>query len=167
MSRAINNGSSTHVRYGHSCRPRDLDVQCPSCGHRALANKVSERNESTLIGDMSPGWNVADWTISCLSCAYRAHDVAYDHLPKLFWDFTVGDIGVWAWNRDHLAFLAKYLSGDRTSDDPYAWLGTYVPGDWQRIGRRIARVMRDRLVSNREHPLRVSGDIVNTPRSGK
>jgi hypothetical protein len=113
-----------------------------------LAAKVSERNGPTLIGDLSPGWNVAAWTISCLSCAYRAHDLAYDGLPKLFWELAVGDIGVWAWNRDHLVFLAKYLTGDAASDDPYAWLGAYVPGDWQRKGRRIAQAMRDRLAAD-------------------
>jgi len=111
------------VRYGHDSRARDLEVVCPRCGGRARAFKPSEEKGGVIVGDLSPAWNVADWRVSCVACPYRADGVAYQTLPELFWQFAVGRTHVWAWNRDHLTFLATYLDGDETAvNHPYGWL---------------------------------------------
>jgi hypothetical protein len=81
-----------------------------------------------------------------MTCPYRTADRAYEDLPDLFWTTTVGDLEVWAWNRDHLVFLTKYLSGDATKDDTYDWFAAYVPGTWQKKRDRIAKAIRDKLL---------------------
>jgi hypothetical protein len=147
MSSSIDNGSWTHVRYAHACRPRDIDVACPRCRARARASKVSELASPSIIGDLSPSWGVSDWTVACTTCPHRAADLAYKDLPDLFWKTTVGDLEVWAWNRDHLVFLTKYLNGDATKDDAYGWFAAYVPGAWHKKRERIAKVIRDKLLA--------------------
>jgi hypothetical protein len=146
MPSSISNGGSTHVRYGHACRPRDLDVACPRCGARAQASKISERNSPPIVGDLSPSWNESDWIVVCTACPYRAADLGYERLPPLFWTTRVGDLEVWAWNRDHLVFLNKFLNGEPTDRDAYGWFGAYVPGVWQRQRARIVKAIRDRLL---------------------
>lgn len=144
---AKHGGGLPHVLYGHRCRPRDIEVSCPRCGHLARARKKSEENERHfhLVGDLSPNWFLNDWTIRCTDCVYRAEDVAYDDLPARYWTFDVGDLVVWAWNRDHLVFLSKYLNGEDTTRDPYGWLGAYVHGAWKQDGARIATAIAARL----------------------
>lgn len=138
-----------HVRYGHRCRPRDLEVACPRCGALATAKKASESSEPSLIGDMSPSWSLEDWKVACTACLHRASGLAYDHLPACYWTFDVGRIRVWAWNREHLEFLGRYLRGDSAESEPYAWLGTYVPGEWKLNAPRVVEAIAARLHSTR------------------
>jgi hypothetical protein len=147
MSSSIDSGGWTHVRYAHASRPRDIEVACPRCSARARASKVSERNSPPIVGDLSPTWNLSDWTVVCTACPYRAADLGYEGLPPLFWTTTVDDLEVWAWNRDHLVFLSKFLNGEAADHDEYAWFGAYVPGAWQRNRTRILKVIRDRLLA--------------------
>jgi hypothetical protein len=76
--------------------------------------------------------------LSCFGLAYEA-------LPELFWRFTFRKAEVWAWNRDHLAFLAALLREEDVAGHPYSWFAAYVPGVWKREGVAIARKIRDRL----------------------
>ena len=131
----------THVQYGHSCRPRDIEVRCPRCGALAIARKPSEAGGREIVGDLSPSWALDDWEIVCLGCPFRTAGLAYDVLPTLFWTFEVGRLVVWAWNREHLAFIRRHLIGESTPTERYAWLGTYIPGDWKASAQRVARAI--------------------------
>ena len=130
MSRSITNGSSTHARYGHRSRPKRLDVKCPRCGYLAKAEKDSEKKSGAIIGDLSPTWEISDWRVTCLSCPHRIDSLAYEDLPELF--YSQDEFGVWAWNREHLFTLLRYLNGESMQDDPYAWFLAYVPGKWKK-----------------------------------
>jgi hypothetical protein len=144
MASAISNGSLTHVRYGHACRPRLLEVACPRCSCLAIACKPSEK-DGTLIGDLSPSWRLHDWEISCQGCAYRAAALAYQDLPACYWSFDVAGMTVWAWNREHLDFVRRRLLRQTTDSDPYAWLGAYIPGEWKASASRVAAEIAKRL----------------------
>lgn len=98
-----------------------------------------------MVGDLSETWNLPNWETSCPSCPYRATGLSYDALPALFWRFTVRRSEVWAWNRDHLAFLAAFLVKEDVRRHPYSWFAAYVPGVWKRNGKVIALKIRDRL----------------------
>ena len=145
MSRALTNGSKTHVRYGHSSRARDIDVVCPRCGARARAFKASERDCGVVVSDLKGTWEIPDWTVACLSCPHRSQDLTYEKLPPLFWQFTSRSAEVWAWNRDHLVFLAAYLSGEAVDGDAYAWFAPYVPGEWKRQRDSVLQEVFERL----------------------
>ena len=145
MSRALTNGSKTHVRYGHSSRARDIEVVCPRCGARARAFKASERDCGVVVSDLKGTWEIPDWTVACLSCPHRSQDLTYEKLPPLFWQFTSRSAEVWAWNRDHLVFLAAYLSGEAVDGDAYAWFAPYVPGEWKRQRDSVLQEVFERL----------------------
>lgn len=145
MASAISNGSLTHVRYGHASRPREIDVVCAGCGGCAHASQPTEQRHAIVVSDLSEAWSIPNWRTSCPSCPYRASGLAYEALPELFWRFTVRDAEVWAWNRDHLAFLAAFLGEEDVAGHPYSWFAAYVPGVWKREGEVIARKIRDRL----------------------
>ena len=138
-------GGPSHVRYGHRCRPRDLEVRCPRCGDLATARKPSEACEKQLIGDLSPSWTLDDWEVACRKCTFRAGALSYDALPACFWCFDVGRFTVWAWNREHFAFIRRYLLGQADDSGPYAWLGTYVPGEWKANAQLVAKAIEKRL----------------------
>jgi hypothetical protein len=142
---AISNGGMTHARYAHNCRPRDLELQCPRCGALAIAKKPSEAREPLLIGDLSPGWSLPDWCLTCSACLYRKEGLAFDDLPQPYWHVEVGDIGVWSWNRDHMVFIAEYLDGKASPNHPYAWFGSYIPGTWKRRAADVSRAIIARL----------------------
>ena len=141
MARAISKGGWTHIRYAHCRRPTRLDVACPRCGGLAHATKTSEVGLSTFTNDCSGTWDKNDWNVVCTSCVYRASHLSYELLPPCYWQVEVGALLVWAWNRDHLSFLARYLNGDDISGDAYAGLATYVPGDWKAAGKRVATTL--------------------------
>jgi len=145
VTRSIDNGGATHARYGHRSRARDLDVVCPQCGGRALATQPSASDSGVIVGDLHPAWGLADWTVSCSRCGHGATELSYERLPPLFWMLESGTETVWAWNRDHLAFVAAVLEGQDVRSDPYAWLAAYVPGNWKRDGKRVARTIRKKL----------------------
>ncbi len=140
----------THRRYGHSARPSLLHVLCPSCGARADARKASEDPDVVLVGDLSPGWNLADWNVTCQRCPFRLPQLAYADLPPLFYRIDRAGVELWAWNRDHLVFLEAYLSSRDVSDHPLRWLGAYVKGEWKEKGRRgrLAAVIREHLTAD-------------------
>ena len=130
MQSSKNNGSLTHVRYGHTSRPRLIEVVCPSCGCLAQATKPSESAfKGEIVGDLSPSYHIDDWRIVCLSCPKRMDGLAYKELPKLF--YSEGELGVWAWNTDHANCIIDYLSNKDTSNNPYHWFMTYVRGNWK------------------------------------
>ncbi len=137
MSRSIENGSMTHVRYAHSSRPAKIDVKCPRCGFLARAEKDSEKGRGAVIGDLAPSWNLSDWRVTCLSCPLRLEGLAYAELPALFYSLD----GVWAWNRGHLSALLRYLRREPLPDEPYAWLMAYVPGEWKRHKASTAKLL--------------------------
>lgn len=139
------NGGMTHIRYGHARRPRVVEVRCPRCGGLANARKPSEVGGPELVGDLSPSWSLDDWEVTCSGCTFRAVGLAYDALPSCFWTFGVGRLTVWAWNRDHLAFIRRHLLGKPGDAEPYAWMATYIPGDWQASAQRVARAIERRL----------------------
>lgn len=139
------NAGLTHVRYGHSCRPREIEVRCPRCGALATAQKVSEVGGPELVGDLSPSWSLDDWEITCSACPFRRSGVSYDALPPRYWCFEVGRVVVWAWNREHLAFIRRYLLDDSNDLERYVWLGTYIPGDWKANARQVATAIEMRL----------------------
>ena len=129
MISSKNNGSLTHVRYGHTSRPRRLDVICPSCGSLAHATKISEDGYNELIiGDLSPSFQLNDWDIKCMSCPKRISNLAYEELPKLF--YSEGALDIWAWNGDHATCIIDFLSGKDTSKNPYHWFMTYIRKEW-------------------------------------
>jgi hypothetical protein len=144
-------GGPAHVRYGHACRPRLLEVVCPRCSGLATACKPSEANASTLIGDLSPSWGLHDWEVACQSCAYRAEALAYEDLPVRYWSFDVAGKTIWGWNREHLDFVRRSLLGRAHDSDPYAWLRNYIPGDWKADASRVANEIAKRL-ENRMPP---------------
>ena len=135
-----------HVRYGHACRPRLLEVACPRCSALAIASKPSEK-DAVLVGDLSPSWRVDDWTLACQTCPYRAGDLSYQALPPRYWSFEVGDMTIWGWNREHLDFVRRCLLQQAQDSDPYAWLGNYIPGDWKAYPLRVANEIAKRLAS--------------------
>lgn len=147
---AYSNGGRTHVRYAHAHRPRDLEVRCPRCGGLARARKPSEEGCRFLVVDVgSPGWNVDDWAITCTACPHRASGIAYEALPECYWSFEVGESVVWAWNRDHLAFLRRCLLGRMEREEPYRFFEAYVPREWKLDARRIVAHIERRLEGGR------------------
>ena len=138
MENSMASGGPAHVRYGHNCRPKDLLVKCPACGGMSLAQKVSERdNREDLVVDISPSWHLNDWELICTTCPKRLDGLSYDSLPTLF--YSGGELGVWAWNREHLEFLAQYLGGKDVSASPYRWLSTYARGKWKANAERVCK----------------------------
>ena len=158
MTRSIDNGGPTHVRYAHRARPTRVDVVCPACGERAEARLGCPdgvgAGTSAVVGDLSPEWSAGGWSTTCLSCPKRLSGTTYEGLPPLYWRFEVGDCAVWAWNRAHLAFLLRVVSGvggagqggagQGGAGEAYGWLATYVPGAWKsrRNAPRIAAAIR-------------------------
>lgn len=138
---SLTSSGLTHVRYGHGCRARDLEVVCPRCSALAKAHKPSEKDESLVVGDLSPSWGLADWVVVCSGCPFRAANLRYRDLPPCYWCFDVGSISVWAWNRDHLVFIRRYLQDQAHRDDPFAWLGAYVPGEWKANADRVCKAI--------------------------
>lgn len=139
-------GGLTHIRYGHACRPARIDVRCRRCAGRAIATLPGET--ARLIGDMHPRWNPAGpwWTVQCAMCLAREPDVAYRDLPPLFWQASFRHGALWAWNREHLGFLIRYLQGAPADAEPYGWLAAYVPGRWKSAApeavQRLSRLLR-------------------------
>ena len=123
------NGHS-HARYDHRCRARDLHVRCPRCHGRALATKDSEQGQSVLISELAGTWDVADWQVRCDSCPYRTSGLAFEALPALFYRLAAGGVELWAYNRDHLEMLGRFLEGRDVDHHPYGWLDTYAHKDW-------------------------------------
>jgi hypothetical protein len=130
--------SAVHLRYGHRCRPRDLHVACPRCGSRALAVKPSEHGSGAIVGDLAGTWHLADWSVRCGGCAYRADGLAFEGLPPLYYTFDVGALTVWAWSHAHLEMLGLFLSGRSVAQHPLWWMQTYVPGEWKKKRHRSA-----------------------------
>ena len=62
----------SHVRYGHACRPRVVEVRCPRCGMLATARKPSEVGGPELVGELGPSWSLDDWEITSSGCSFRA-----------------------------------------------------------------------------------------------
>jgi len=141
MTRAIHSGGSTHARYAHRSRARDLDVVCPRCEARAVATQPSAAGSGVVVSDVHPAWRESDWRVTCSRCPHRLEGLGFDALPPLFWQFD----GIWGWNRDHLVFVARLLDGEDVASDPYAWFAAYVPGEWKRDGKRVARAIWDRI----------------------
>lgn len=144
MRSSIDSGGLTHVRYAHGSRPTRIDVACPACGELAVSRLQNSEELAAVLGDLHPAWRVGGFDTTCLSCPNRLRSVTLEQLPPLYWRFDVGDLSVWAWNRDHLTFLLRLLSGEECRDNPYAWLETYVPGAWKskRNAPRVARAIR-------------------------
>jgi hypothetical protein len=93
MQRSKNNGSLTHVRYGHSSRPRLIEVVCPYCGGLAQASKPSESDfRSEIVSDLSPTFHIDDWIVKCLSCPKKIDGIAYEKLPPLF--YSDGELNI-------------------------------------------------------------------------
>ena len=144
------NGSGmTHVRYGHNHRPTLLEVRCPRCGGRASASKPSESDMGSVVGDLSGTWHLHDWVVSCSSCPLRLVDRGYDELPPLYF---VRD-GIFAWNLEHLQFIADSLRGFDTSSDPYHFFGAYIKGDWLRHRTKSIKIV-EAMLSTVTGPLR-------------
>lgn len=131
----------THVRYGHKCRPTVLDVCCTRCGGRASARKPSESEMGVIVGDTCGTWHLADWMIRCVSCPLRVTGLSYSDLPALYYE----EDGFYAWNRDHLLFLADSFHGHDTSGNPYGVLGTYIKGEWLRHKKKSIRTIGNLL----------------------
>jgi hypothetical protein len=102
-----------------------------------------------LIDDLCPSWRLDDWCVTCTACLYRVPELAFEQLPPEYWRLECGDLSVWAWNRDHLAFIAAFLRADETADkSPYAWFGAYVPGEWKSDAARVAKAIALKLGSS-------------------
>ena len=134
----------SHVRYDHSSRPRLLDVSCPKCNARATTQKDSEREMGNVIGDTAGTWHLDDWSITCLSCPYRASNVGYSELPPPFFRVTSRGTDLWAFNLGHFTMLLRLLDGDAITGDPYEWFATYAHGDWLRKSNRAGLVKQMR-----------------------
>lgn len=152
--RAMASGGATHARYAHVRRPRDLHVVCSACGARALATHPKEAHLGPIVADVASAWNDPGWRWSCERCGARREGLFYRQLPARFYRFEVGELEVWAHNRDHLLFLLALLGGEPPRGHPYAGLSTYVPGRWKRRGRRLAATLRARLAEAERSPAR-------------
>ena len=97
-----------------------------------------------LIGDMSFTWHLADWSVVCHKCSYRASSAGFNDLPSPFFRVVTRGSELWAWNRDHFYMLLRLLNHESISGDPYEWFATYAHGDWLRENCRRAFVKQMR-----------------------
>jgi hypothetical protein len=137
-SRSIDGGAS-HVRYAHKWLPREIDIVCPRCSGRVIA----QCNSST--GPIAP--NASLWSLACTSCMFRRHDVAFPNVTPFFHEFQVSRCKVWAWNLEHLLFLCKVLKGESTKGGSFHGYRTYIPRTWLKIANRdrIAKAIKKRI----------------------
>ena len=67
----IPGGGSSHVRYDHKRRPARLEIKCPSCNNRAIAQDNHAEEDNFYVGDLSPNWKESSFSVMCTSCMYR------------------------------------------------------------------------------------------------
>jgi hypothetical protein len=137
------------MRYGHVTRPTAIALVCPRCGGHALATQPAYASGILAAGDCSQQWG-EPWTVACQRCPYRIEGLDWDHmlgLSKLYFSAIVGGVELWAWNREHLRMIRTVLEGRPLLGDPFAYLATYLRGEWLRRSRRerFARAARAML----------------------
>ncbi|BEU03585.1 hypothetical protein OAG1_23850 [Agarivorans sp. OAG1] len=125
------NGGLTHVRYDHKSRPSKIDIKCPNCSSLAIA-KDEEVGDSLFVGDMSPSFKGSPFSITCTSCMYRKKRLAYEELTEPYFQFEGRGGILWAWNREHLDMIYKYLNGIPIKEHDYKFYHTYIHGDWKK-----------------------------------
>ena len=141
---------TSHVRYDHRSRPTLLHLSCPKCSGRCFAQKPSESEKGVFTGDCNKAWSIDDWKVVCENCDFRAENLSYESLPKVFYQVEARANVLWAWNRDHLIMLLKLLRHESIKDDPYEWFSTYAHKEWLQKKNRsyliksIERFLRDK-----------------------
>jgi hypothetical protein len=94
-----------------------------------------------IVGDLAHTWHIDDWIIQCVSCPKRLTGLSYNNLPPLYYE----EDGIFAWNRDHLLFIADSLYGRDISGNPYVFLRAYIHGDWLRHKKKSISIIKKLL----------------------
>lgn len=134
-------GGSSHVRYDHEQRPTKIEVVCPSCGGCAIAKEPLYEQGTLIVGDLSPSWDKAVFSICCTTCLLRLDNQHYGQLPAPFHQVSVSGRTLWAWNREHLDMLRKVLEGESIKGHPYEFFATYIHRGWQQWRKKFVRAI--------------------------
>jgi hypothetical protein len=121
----------------HITRPDEVHVVCPKCGGRAVACTQQGRRFAFNMVDLGPGM-AALWSVTCLACPYRAQDLAYQDIGGRYYRVEARGKELWAWNRDHLVMMLRYLEGRSISDHPYRPYRTFMRKEWISRSNRAA-----------------------------
>lgn len=140
-----------HIRYEHCSRPVLLHLSCPKCARRCVAKKPSENHNKLYAGDCTKAWGTDDWEVRCESCLYRKSGLSYDALPSLYYKVCTSGGELWAWNKDHLITLKRFLNHENVKDEPYEWFLTYAKKEWvlKRNRRRFVKAI-EKFISGSE-----------------
>lgn len=122
---------SHHLIYDHGYVPNSLGVSCPRCESEAVAKRAAPREP---------------YSITCLSCPYRAVTIAFENLPPLFYKVAEPGTELWAWNREHLLFLRDYLKSPHSPLLRRDIYGPYVRREWLLKRRALVRAIGRRLL---------------------
>lgn len=133
------------MRYGHVTRPTELALRCPRCNGLARATQPAHA-KAWSVGDCSPEWGER-WGVACERCPHRASELPWEAMHDaypLYFVTQVGQVELWAWNRDHLGLIVHILEGGDASDHPLGYFATYLQQEWLRRTRRLtfAKVAR-------------------------
>jgi ribosomal protein S27E len=126
-------GGSSHVRYDHKRRPASLEIKCPSCNNRAIAQDNHAEEGYVSVGDLSPNWKDSSFAVKCLSCMYRAKNISYEELTEPFQQIVCRGEILWAWNLKHLEMIYLFLDNRNIKGHQYEFYSTYIHGDWKKF----------------------------------
>ena len=137
-------GSFSHPRYAHENSPSRIEVRCPKCRGRAIADRIP------LPIDARPGRGPAippepKWKLVCTACSHRADETAFEDLTEPYIQVSARGETLFAWNREHLSMLLRLLRGESVQGDPYESYATYCRGSWLKKGDALAKAIQEFL----------------------
>ncbi len=114
----------------HLTRPDEIHVVCPKCGGRAMARTPARRHYAFHMVDLDPRGFASHWSVTCLECPHRARNLAYRDIGNRYYRVEVRGKELWAWNKDHLVMMLRFLEGQSISDHPYRLYRTFMRKEW-------------------------------------
>lgn len=141
------NSGANHVRYDHRQRPTCIEIACPRCAGRAVASGADHAEGRRVIGDASPGWDAADFSVTCTACMHRAKGLCYAELGAPLHQVSIAGRTLWAWNEEHLRMILKTLRGESLKGDSYAFFATYIRRGWMQWRARFITAIERHLES--------------------
>ena len=136
-------GPTTHPRYAHENSPSEIHVRCPKCKGKALARRAPL--PILPIGKQPPP-SGPRWQLTCLECMHRADKLEFEDLTEPWYQISARGETLFAWNRDHLVMLGRFLGGESVEGDPYEDYVAYVRRTWLKVREDLAKAIQRRLV---------------------
>jgi hypothetical protein len=131
-----------HLTYDHGHIPVNLDVQCPSCGQKAIARTTAANGRDSIFD------------LRCNTCFAAKAAVPYAKLPPLFYRIAASGRELWAWNREHLAQLLSILEHPSDTKNRGSLTRSFVRREWLVHRRQFAKAIR--RVLGRSHNISVN-----------